>query len=90
MLLVPGGYGQQALMHDEEVLQLIRKHDVSERRLFSVCTGTQLCPAAGVLNGKTSNNSLECSAPDAALRSCSCGCKGGGGPQRHQSRWRDG
>jgi hypothetical protein len=25
VLLVPGGYGQQALMHDEEVLALIRK-----------------------------------------------------------------
>jgi cyclohexyl-isocyanide hydratase len=25
VLLVPGGYGQQALMHDEEVLGLIRK-----------------------------------------------------------------
>ena len=26
VLVVPGGYGQQALMHDEEVLGLIRKH----------------------------------------------------------------
>src|SRR5215469_3338157 len=26
VLLVPGGYGQQALMHDEEALELIRRH----------------------------------------------------------------
>jgi cyclohexyl-isocyanide hydratase len=52
VLLVPGGYGQQALMHDEEVLGLIRKHIASERLLFSVCTGALLCGAAGVLKGR--------------------------------------
>ncbi|HEY1806199.1 MAG TPA: DJ-1/PfpI family protein [Terracidiphilus sp.] len=49
VLLVPGGYGQQALMHDEEILELIRKHVESERLLFSVCTGALLCGATGVL-----------------------------------------
>lgn len=52
VLLVPGGYGQQALMHDEEVLDLIRKHVQKEKLLFSVCTGALLCGAAGVLVGK--------------------------------------
>jgi cyclohexyl-isocyanide hydratase len=52
VLLVPGGYGQQALMHDEEVLELIRKHVRSERLLFSVCTGALICGAAGVLAGR--------------------------------------
>ena len=52
VLLVPGGYGQQALMHDEEVLELIRKHVESEKLLLSVCTGALLCGAAGVLIGK--------------------------------------
>jgi cyclohexyl-isocyanide hydratase len=52
VLLVPGGHGQQALMHDEEVLELIRKHAQSERLLFSVCTGALLCGAAGVLIGR--------------------------------------
>ncbi len=52
VLLVPGGHGQQALMHDEEVLELIRKHAQSERLLFSVCTGALLCGAAGVLTGR--------------------------------------
>ncbi len=52
VLLVPGGYGQQALMHDEEVLELIRKHVQTERLLLSVCTGALLCGAAGILTGR--------------------------------------
>ena len=52
VLLVPGGYGQQALMHDEEVLALIRSQVHDERLLFSVCTGALLCGAAGVLAGR--------------------------------------
>lgn len=52
VLLVPGGYGQQALMHDEEVLDLIRRHVLSNNLVFSVCTGALLCGAAGVLVGK--------------------------------------
>jgi cyclohexyl-isocyanide hydratase len=53
VLVIPGGYGQQALMHDEEVLALIRRQVESERLLFSVCTGALLCGAAGVLTGRT-------------------------------------
>jgi len=52
VLVVPGGYGQQPLMHDEEVLGLIRKQVQAERLLFSVCTGALLCGAAGVLAGR--------------------------------------
>ncbi|MBW0000067.1 MAG: DJ-1/PfpI family protein [Verrucomicrobia bacterium] len=52
VLLVPGGYGQQALMHDVEVLELLRKHVQREKLLFSVCTGALLCGAAGVLAGR--------------------------------------
>jgi cyclohexyl-isocyanide hydratase len=52
VLLVPGGYGQQALMHDEEVLEMIRKHVQREKLLFSVCTGALLCGAAGALTGR--------------------------------------
>jgi cyclohexyl-isocyanide hydratase len=52
VLLVPGGYGQQALVHDEEVLGLIRNHAQSEKLLFSVCTGALMCGAVGVLAGK--------------------------------------
>ena len=52
VLLVPGGYGQQALMRDGEVLELIRKHVQTNKLLFSVCTGALLCGAAGALVGR--------------------------------------
>jgi cyclohexyl-isocyanide hydratase len=52
VLLVPGGYGQQALMNDEEVLLLIRNHFAAGRLVFSVCTGALLCGAAGILRGR--------------------------------------
>lgn len=52
VLVVPGGYGQQVLMQDEEVLALIRKQVQMQRILFSVCTGALLCGGAGVLAGR--------------------------------------
>jgi cyclohexyl-isocyanide hydratase len=52
VLLVPGGYGQQALMHDEVVLSFIRKQAAGAKYVFSVCTGALLCGAAGLLQGK--------------------------------------
>ena len=52
VLLVPGGFGQQQLMNDEEVLSLIRNHFTAGRLVFSVCTGALLCGAAGVLRGR--------------------------------------
>jgi cyclohexyl-isocyanide hydratase len=52
VLLVPGGFGQQPLMNDEEVLSLIRSHFTAGRLVFSVCTGALLCGAAGVLRGR--------------------------------------
>jgi cyclohexyl-isocyanide hydratase len=52
VLVVPGGYGQQALMHDEEVLELIGGHFQNEKLVFSVCAGALLCGAAGVLVGR--------------------------------------
>ena len=52
VLLVPGGLGQEALMHDEVVLSFIRKQAADARFVFSVCTGALLCGAAGLLHGK--------------------------------------
>ena len=52
VLLVPGGYGQEALMHDETVLSFIQRQAAGARFVFSVCTGALLCGAAGLLQGK--------------------------------------
>jgi cyclohexyl-isocyanide hydratase len=52
VLVVPGGYRQQDLMQDEEVLELICRQIQKKKLLFSVCTGALLCGAAGVLRGR--------------------------------------
>ncbi|WP_245321176.1 DJ-1/PfpI family protein [Bradyrhizobium sp. NAS96.2] len=52
VLHVPGGFGQEALMEDEEVLRWIREQAAGACSLFSVCTGALLCGAAGLLKGR--------------------------------------
>lgn len=52
VLHIPGGPGQEALMHDERVLEMIRRHAEQGRIVFSVCTGALLCGAAGILRGR--------------------------------------
>jgi cyclohexyl-isocyanide hydratase len=49
---VPGGFGQEALMDDEEVLAWIRQQAAEARLLLSVCTGALVCGAAGLLKGR--------------------------------------
>jgi cyclohexyl-isocyanide hydratase len=51
VLHVPGGFGQEALMADAEVLGWIGKQ-AEHARIFSVCTGALLCGAAGLLMGR--------------------------------------
>jgi len=52
VLHVPGGFGQEALMEDAEVLAWIRQQAAGARAVFSVCTGALLCGAAGLLKGR--------------------------------------
>jgi cyclohexyl-isocyanide hydratase len=52
VLHVPGGFGQEALMEDSEVLGWITRHAKGARCVFSVCTGALLCGAAGLLRGR--------------------------------------
>ncbi len=52
VLHVPGGFGQEALMEDDEVLAWIRQQAAGARSVFSVCTGALLCGAAGLLQGR--------------------------------------
>jgi len=52
VLHVPGGYGQEALMADTEVLGWIRQQAAGACVIFSVCTGALLCGAAGILKGR--------------------------------------
>jgi cyclohexyl-isocyanide hydratase len=52
VLHVPGGFGQEALMDDAEVLDWIRQQAQGACAIFSVCTGALLCGAAGLLKGR--------------------------------------
>jgi cyclohexyl-isocyanide hydratase len=52
VLHIPGGFGQEALMEDEEVLAWIRQQAGGARCVFSVSTGALLLGAAGLLLGR--------------------------------------
>lgn len=52
ILHVPGGVGQQALMHDERVLDWLRAQATGARKVLSVCTGALVLGAAGLLRGR--------------------------------------
>jgi cyclohexyl-isocyanide hydratase len=52
VLHVPGGYGQEALMEDADVLGWIRQQASGACSIFSVCTGALICGAAGLLKGR--------------------------------------
>ena len=51
ILVVPGGPGQTALMDDEAVLSWIRRAHATSKWTASVCTGSLVLGAAGLLNG---------------------------------------
>jgi cyclohexyl-isocyanide hydratase len=51
ILFVPGGFGQQELMNDAEVLAFLVNRASNARYLTSVCTGSLLLGAAGLLKG---------------------------------------
>ena len=52
IVLVPGGRGSRPLMHDEELLGWLRDVDRATRWTTSVCTGSLLLGAAGLLEGR--------------------------------------
>lgn len=51
VLCVPGGGGQAELMADQEVLSFLRRQAEGARYVTSVCTGSLLLGAAGLLKG---------------------------------------
>jgi len=52
ILHVPGGFGQEALMEDAEVLAWLGRQAAGAHSVFSVCTGALLLGAAGLLKGR--------------------------------------
>jgi cyclohexyl-isocyanide hydratase len=51
VICVPGGSGQVALMTDPETLDFLRKQAATARYVTSVCTGSLILGAAGLLKG---------------------------------------
>jgi cyclohexyl-isocyanide hydratase len=49
--VVPGGLGQQDLIEDDAVLSFLRAQAENAQYLVSVCTGSLLLAAAGLLRG---------------------------------------
>jgi transcriptional regulator GlxA family with amidase domain len=52
ILLVPGGGGNRPMMRDEELLAWLREIDRTTKWTTSVCTGSLLLGAAGLLEGR--------------------------------------
>lgn len=52
LLCVPGGGGMNALLNDKEVLDFLRRQAPGARYITSVCTGSLVLGAAGLLRGR--------------------------------------
>jgi transcriptional regulator GlxA family with amidase domain len=52
VVLVPGGVGNRPMLEDEEVLSWLRAIDATTKWTTSVCTGSLVLGAAGLLDGK--------------------------------------
>ncbi len=52
IVLVPGGAGNRPMLEDDEVLGWLREIDATTRWTTSVCTGSLVLGAAGLLEGK--------------------------------------
>jgi cyclohexyl-isocyanide hydratase len=51
VICVPGGFGTDDLLNDEEVLGFLRRQAAGARYVTSVCTGSLVLGAAGLLKG---------------------------------------
>jgi transcriptional regulator GlxA family with amidase domain len=60
VLVFPGGVGTRPLQHDDEVLEWVRRAHDTTRFTTSVCTGSLVLGAAGLLNGLTATTHWSC------------------------------
>ncbi len=51
VICVPGGFGTDELINDEEVLDFLRRQAAGAKYITSVCTGSLVLGAAGLLKG---------------------------------------
>ena len=81
VLHVPGGFGQEALMEDAEVLGWIRQQAAGACSIFSVCTGALHLRRGRPAQGTPGDDALGVVSPAAVLRRDPCQRTGG-------RRWR--
>ena len=60
MVVFPGGVGTRPLEHDERVLDWVRRAHAGSRYTTSVCTGSLVLGAAGLLTGLTATTHWAC------------------------------
>jgi putative intracellular protease/amidase len=60
VVVFPGGFGTRALEHDERVLEWVRHAHLTTRFTTSVCTGSLVLGAAGLLGGLTATTHWAC------------------------------
>jgi transcriptional regulator GlxA family with amidase domain len=60
VLIFPGGVGTRPLVEDDEVLAWVRGAHLSSRFTTSVCTGSHVLAAAGLLEGLTATTHWSC------------------------------
>jgi transcriptional regulator GlxA family with amidase domain len=60
VIVFPGGVGSRPLQHDSRVLQWVRHAHAASRFTTSVCTGSLVLGAAGLLEGLTATTHWAC------------------------------
>ena len=60
VIVFPGGVGTRPLEHDERVLEWVRQAHAGTRYTTSVCTGSLVLGAAGLLKGLTATTHWAC------------------------------
>ena len=81
VLVFPGGFGTRALEHDEPVLDWVRRAHATTLYTTSVCTGSLVLAAAGLLDGLTATTHWASYAELEALRRDAGGGTGGRAPR---------
>lgn len=52
VLVIPGGDGSRAVMHDDRLIRWVREVAAHAEIVMTVCTGTRIAGAAGLLDGR--------------------------------------
>jgi len=63
VLLVPGGFGSNQAMEDQEILAFVKDRGSRAKYVTSVCSGSLVLGAAGLLDGYKAQRTGRCTTP---------------------------